>query len=119
VLAQNGKSLVTIPFKRVKPKEGVSLVSEIDMNSNIIKYVEDIVELFGLDWVVNIQLKISADGEPLVYEINPRLAGSVILTKGAGCNLLEYGLDILTGKEIQISAPQYSKMIRYYTEILT
>ena len=43
----------------------------------------------------------------------------VILTKGAGCNLLEYGLNSITGKDIQIGIPQHSKMIRYYTEILT
>jgi len=119
VLAEKGTSLLTIPFKRVNPKEGVSLVSEIDMDSGIIKYVESVVEEFELDWIVNIQLKISADGEPLVYEINPRLAGSVIITKGAGCNLLEYGLNSITGKDIQIGIPQHSKMIRYYTEILT
>ena len=119
VLAKNGTSLITIPFKRVNPKEGVSLVSEIDMDPYIIKYVESVVEEFELDWIVNIQLKISTDGIPLVYEINPRLAGSVILTKGAGCNLLEYGLNSITGKDIQMSIPQHSKMIRYYTEILT
>lgn len=119
VLAKNGKSLATIPFKRVNPKEGVSLVSEVDMDPQIIQYVESIVEEFELDWIVNIQLKISADGEPLVYEINPRLAGSIILTKGSGCNLLEYGLDLISGRDTQIDIPQHSKMIRYYTEILT
>ena len=117
-LADKGKSLVTIPFKRLKPKDGVSLVSEVDMNDLVIGYVEKIIKLFNLDWVVNIQLKLSLESKPLIYEINPRLAGSIILTKGAECNLLKYGLDMISGKDLIINTPKVCKMIRYYTEVL-
>ncbi len=118
VLADKGESLVTIPFKRLKPKDGVSLVSEVDMNQYVIDYVKKIVKLFNLDWVVNIQLKLSPENKPLIYEINPRLAGSVILTKGADCDLLKYGLDTILNKDIKINKPKRCKMIRYYTEVL-
>jgi len=117
-LADKGKSLVTIPFKRLNPKDGVSLVSEVDMNKYVIDYVKNIVKLFNLDWVVNIQLKLSPDNKPLVYEINPRLAGSVILTKGADCDLLKYGLDMISNRKLRINSPKSCKMIRYYTEVL-
>jgi carbamoyl-phosphate synthase large subunit len=117
-LANKGKSLVTIPFKRLNPKDGVSLVSEVDMNECVIDYVQKIVKLFNLDWVVNIQLKLSPDNKPLIYEINPRLAGSVILTKGANCDLLKYGLDVISNRELKINSPKSCKMIRYYTEVL-
>ena len=117
-LANKGKSLVTIPFKRLKPKDGVSLVSEVDMNEHVIEYVQKIVKLFNLDWIVNIQLKLSPENKPLIYEINPRLAGSVILTKGAQCDLLRYGLDMISDRELEIKNPEKCKMIRYYTEVL-
>ena len=117
-LAEEGKSLVTIPFKRLKPKDGVSLVSEVDMNKCVIEYVEKIVKLFNLDWVNNIQLKLSPQNKPMIYEINPRLAGSVILTKGAGCDLVKYGLDILSGEKLKVTNPKNCKMIRYFTEVL-
>ena len=117
-LANKGKSLVTIPFKRLNPKDGVSLISEVDMNECVIEYVQKIVKLFNLDWVLNIQLKLSPENKPLIYEINPRLAGSVILTKGAKCDLLKYGLDMISDRELKISNPKSCKMIRYYTEVL-
>jgi len=117
-LAEKGNSLVTIPFKRLNPKDGVSLVSEVDMNEIVIDYVKKIIKLFNLDWVVNIQLKLSPDNKPLIYEINPRLAGSVILTKGANCDLIKYGLDVILNKKIKINNPRTCKMIRYYTEVL-
>jgi carbamoylphosphate synthase large subunit len=88
------------------------------MNKCVIDYVQKIVKLFNLDWVVNIQLKLSPDNKPLIYEINPRLAGSVILTKGANCDLLKYGLDVISNRELKINSPKSCKMIRYYTEVL-
>ena len=88
------------------------------MNEYVIEYVQKIVKLFNLDWVVNIQLKLSPENKPLIYEINPRLAGSVILTKGADCDLLKYGLDIISNRELKINNPKSCKMIRYYTEVL-
>jgi len=118
VLANNGNPLVTVPLKRLNPKQGVSLVSEVDLNDIVIDYVNKIVKEMSLDWIVNIQLFLNEEGIPLVYEINPRLAGSIILTKGAGCNLLKYGLDMISGKDSKINKPKSCKMIRYYTEVL-
>jgi len=117
-LAEKGKPLVTIPFKRLNPKEGISLKSEVDMNVDVIDYVNEVIKAMSLDWVVNVQLFLTDDGIPYIYEINPRIAGSIILTAGANCNLLKYGLDLISNRELYINKPSYSKMIRYYTEIL-
>ena len=117
-LADKGNPLVTIPFKRLNSKEGISLKSEVDMNINVIDYVNKIIKSMNLDWIVNLQLFLTDDGIPYIYEINPRVAGSIILTKGANCNILKYGLDLISNKKLNINKPLYSKMIRYYTEVL-
>jgi len=90
-LADKGKACVTIPMIRIKPGEGISYISEVTLDNAIISYTNDVIEKFNLSWNVNIQMKVSQSGIPLVYEINPRLAGSIVLTKAAGCDLL--GLD--------------------------
>ena len=117
-LAKSGASKAIIPFKRLKPGPGLSYISQISMDKRIISLCEKIIEHFNLDWNVNIQMRGSADGQPLVYEINPRIAGSIVLTRAAGCNLLHHGIKQILGEKGEISKPRDGvKMYRYLTEV--
>jgi len=117
-LADKGNTSATIPMIRIKPGEGISYVSEVMLDDTIISYANDVVKQFNLSWNVNIQMKVSQSGVPLVYEINPRLAGSIILTKAAGCDLLDLGLKQLLGEDLTINTPiNGTRMYRYFTEV--
>ena len=116
--ADSGKCLQTVPLKRLNPGAGVSFVSQVDMNQEIMEYTKKVVKHFNLDWNVNVQMRLSSTGQPLVYEINPRVAGSIILTSAAGCDLLKKGILKQFGLDLCFSKPKNgTKMHRYLTEV--
>ena len=119
-LADKGKPLATIPMIRIKPENGVTHISKVSMDKDAISMANRVVKYFNLDWNVNIQMKISDSGQPLVYEINPRLAGSIILTKAAGCNLLDLGIKKSLGQKLGVKNPiDGTIMYRYFTEVFS
>ena len=78
------------------------------------KRVKEITRHFNLNWNVNIQMKINELGEPIVYEINPRIAGTIIMTKYAGANLIEHGVLKTLGIDSILNKPKDRvKMFRY------
>ena len=118
VYAEDGEAKSVIPMKRLKPKPGVSLISQVDLNKKIIERAKVITRHFNLNWNVNIQMRYSSCGQPLVYEINPRIAGSIILTKAAGCDLLSLGINQILGEECKSTSPVDGiKMYRHLTEV--
>jgi carbamoyl-phosphate synthase large subunit len=117
-LAKEGGAQVVIPFKRLKPSAGVSYISQVDMRADVIELARQAIEYFGLEWNINIQMRISAAGIPLIYEINPRLAGSITLTAAANCNLVEHGINQVLGEQQPLPPPNdKTKMYRYLTEL--
>lgn len=117
VLANKGQSLFVVPRKRIKSIGGPSQVGEIVNNLEIKEMVTRIVEKFGFENNINIQLKYSIDNKPLVYEINPRVSGTIAANWAAGANLLYLGIRKVLGLEIpkEISIIE-TKMIRYLKE---
>ena len=115
--AENGSTECVIPMKRLKPKPGLSLVSQVDLNEVIIEKTKKVVKHFNLNDNINIQMRLCKNGVPMVYEINPRIAGSIILTHGAGVNFIKHSIYKALDINTTLNEPIDSvKMIRYYTE---
>ena len=120
VYAEGGEAKSIIPMKRLKPKPGVSLISEVDLNKKIIERVRLITKHFNLNWNINIQMKVNYVGEPVVYEINPRIAGTIIMTKHAGANLIEHGVLKTLGMDSVLNKPKDKvKMFRYLKAVFS
>ena len=58
-------------------------------------------------------------GQPLVYEVNPRISGSIVANDAAGVKLLYFGILLALGqpipkrKELRV---MQTRMVRYWTE---
>ena len=116
-LAYNGEPLYVIPRRRMKALGGPSVVGEIIQNDVVKNMVEEVIRVFGFHLNVNIQLKYSKEGIPLVYEINPRVSGTIVANDAAGVNLLYYGIKLALGQEIpRQSTIRRVKMLRYFKE---
>lgn len=92
VYAKEGVAKSVVPMKRLKPKPGVSLISQVRLDEKIISMSKKIVKHFNLNHSVNLQMKMSSSGEPMLYEINPRIAGTISLTAAANSDHLKYSL---------------------------
>jgi len=117
-LAYNGAPLYIIPRKRIRALGGPSIVGEIVQNNEVKEMVDRIIRAFGFHLNVNIQLKYSRRGLPLVYEINPRVSGTIVANEAAGVNLLYFGIKLAMGKEIpKQTSIRRVKMLRYFEEV--
>lgn len=101
-LANEGKAVFVLPRRRMKAVEGISHVAEIRDNPEVRAMVARVVETFNLHLNVNVQLKYSkvSGGEPLVYEVNPRISGTIVANDAAGVSLLYYGVQLALGRPI-------------------
>lgn len=121
VLAFEGEALYVVPNLRQELFVGYSSAAEVVNNPEVINIAKKITKLFNFSYNVNIQIKYSRDGRPKIVEINPRLAGTVILPVAAGINMPAWAIKLAIGQEIPKNQPiKYgTKMERYWTEIFT
>jgi len=117
-VSKKGEVYICIPRQRVETSMGVSTVSIIEKNDEIMNMAYGIISELHLSYNTNIQFKYSSDGRPKLVEVNPRVSGSLIANYGAGVNMLEYSLKLAYG--LPIEKPQINwgvKMIRYWDQI--
>jgi carbamoyl-phosphate synthase large subunit len=86
-LAKNGETILALPRLRKKMVNGISVEGEIVNDPAIIGYCSSIISALRLHGNIGIQVKRSADGQPLLLEINPRVQGTISACLGAGINM--------------------------------
>lgn len=119
VLAGKGQLFFVVPRRRIKAISGPSQIGEVVWNQEVVNTVELITERFGFDSILNIQLKYPASPSkmPMIYEINPRVSGTIVASTAAGIDLLDYGIKHALGLDIPNRLlPQPIKMTRYFKE---
>jgi carbamoyl-phosphate synthase large subunit len=119
VLADKGRILFIVPRRRFKAIGGPSQLGDVFWNQEIVDLVRLIVNTFGFDSNVNIQLKYSEPPNisPKVYEINPRVSGTIVAGTAADIDLLYYGIKHALGSQLPSGIiPHPVKIIRYLKE---
>jgi len=79
-LSLNGESVYQIPIRRIKPSAGPVQVGETVHDPSVQAMVEEICNAFGFEYNTNVEVAYRSNeenGEPLVYEINPRVSGPI------------------------------------------
>ncbi len=119
-LCDRGKLLLMIPRLRIKSVGGVSQVGKVKQNVGVEKIVRRVVKYFGLHLNANVQVRYSKDGKgPYVYDINPRISGSIVSNHGAGVDLFYYGIKMSLGMKVpSFKDMKYQEvtMVRYWKE---
>lgn len=88
VVVNNKNQLMSVVPKRVIEKRGVTIRAVVEKNGAIFGVCEEIVEKMHPCGTFNVQLKM-VDGIPKIFEINPRLSTTSILTTAAGVNEID------------------------------
>lgn len=105
-LSVDGKAVYQIPIRRVKPDAGPVQIGETTHNSRVQNMAKEICDTFEFEYNTNVELAYPTDqreGEPLVYEINPRVSGPIATHEAAGINLLVYGIISALGENIPLN----------------
>lgn len=118
VLAMGDDVGPVIPRSRTRTRAGISFEGEVEENQELIDAATAISERLGLSYNVNIQFKYDAEGDPKVIEINPRVAGTIIMCVGAGVNLPYLGVKHALGERIPaVDVAWGTRMVRYWQEL--
>lgn len=105
-LSVNGSTCYQIPIQRVKPDAGPVQIGETTHDTRVQQMAKEICDTFEFEYNTNVEVAYPTDrqeGEPLVYEINPRVSGPIATHKAAGVNLLLYGILAALGHNIPMN----------------
>lgn len=87
VVWRDGQIQGIIP-KEIIQKRGVTRMAVTRRNSSIENICLDVQEKLKADGPFNVQLRLNQDGEPFIFEINPRFSTSISLTMASGIDEL-------------------------------
>ncbi len=119
VPAQGTRLLTAVPRRRVETRGGICVVSEVARQPALEAAAAEIVQATGLTYAVNLQFRFAIDGRPCLLEVNPRLAGTVAATIGAGLNLPWLAVLLCLGEEAgNLPEPEWGVRVeRHWQEV--
>lgn len=94
-LVESGDPIYTIPVERIEPDAGPVETGRTVHDQVAVEMAADISEAFEFDYNINIEMAYRDEtntGNPLVYEINPRISGPIAAYAEAGVNMFLYGI---------------------------
>jgi len=97
----------------------VSLIGKVCMDNEIINFCKSILEKIKFFGPINIQV-MKFENKLYLLEINPRLAGTSILTINAGADILIDGIELFLGnydETVEYEVKDGLMMYRFYDEL--
>lgn len=118
--SSNGKLIDLCINKKLELESGTTNTAraEVIFNSKIEEVISGISEKLNLHYISNIQLKEDEKGNFKLVEVNPRIAGSIMLPIKAGYGFFKQSYDILNDKDVtkEMEVKKTLRMIRVYNE---
>ncbi|WP_324760550.1 ATP-grasp domain-containing protein [Haloarcula sp. GH36] len=107
-----------VPRTRAQTRAGITFQGVVEENEQLIEEAGDICRELELEYNVNLQFKYDADGTPKLIEINPRVAGTIVMCVGAGANMPYLGLKHALGEDLPpVDVRWGTWMSRYWDEV--
>jgi len=117
---RQGEFLATIPRIRLETDSGLSVKGRTVFHKELIEKSQLVMNILGLWGAANIQWIIDNAGAPWLIEVNPRLAGTVILSVAAGVNIPAELVKLFSSKDYRGQAASFRDgvlMLRYWQAI--
>ena len=111
------KTKIIVPRKRVNVKGGNSTCGKIELNRDIITFLQNFFEDSSFRGPLCVQMKEDKDGVPKLTEINPRFGGGSIFTTIAGINFIDVILAEKFGDKLELEEPREITITRYWDEM--
>lgn len=108
-----GEVIVAVPRIRAGVSNGLVIEGEVIYDQELIQAASEIAKTLANEGFVNLQFFKTANGLKLI-DVNPRFAGSQVMSLGAGVNFPEIFLNYqVLGNEMTIQPKWNTKMFRY------
>jgi biotin carboxylase len=117
VLSKNGEILYAIPKIRLSGSASNTINGQVDLNPDTIELAALACKAFNFNYMQNYEMKLNSQGQPIIYDINPRGRASVELCVAAGTNIVYYAFKMAMGEKIpKMDIKDKLKMMRFYDE---
>jgi carbamoyl-phosphate synthase large subunit len=118
VVATGDDVVTAIPRSRSRTRAGITFEGTVEHKSKLIEAASEIARALGLEYNVNLQFKYDGEGAPKLIEINPRVAGTIVMCVGAGANLPAMGVSQALGETPEEPEIDWgTEMVRYWQEL--
>ena len=95
-----GRVRAAVPRVRQRVDSGVSVAGYTLNDPELERFARHVVEVVGLPFVSNVQIRRDAEGRPSLLEVNPRVPGSLAHTVASGVDMAKIAIDSLRGRPI-------------------
>jgi len=113
VFLHDHKVVVAVPRERAGVSNGIVLEGKVVYNEKLIDAASQIAKSLASEGYMNLQFFETTDGFKLT-DINPRFAGSQVMSLGAGVNFPELFLKYsVFGEELEVNPIWNTQMFRY------
>jgi len=114
--------VATVPRLRLETDSGLSIKGKTVRSQKLIDQSQYVMNCLGLWGAANIQWIVDSAGVPWLIEVNPRLAGTVILSVEAGINIPAEVVKIFASEEYEGKEKNFQEgvvMLRYWQAVFT
>ena len=106
-----------LALKRIL-RSGDTYKAEPMKSEKIEQYVSDVASKLEIDGGCNFQLRLDADGNPKIFEINSRFSGTTPFCAQIGFNPVGFYLKRSAGLEGCVNIDYDSVLLRYWSEVV-
>ena len=119
VLSNTNNKIISISPKRIIRKNGITINAVTENNTIIDKLAIEITKHLEPRGPFNIQLFVTKENRPIVFEINPRFSTTLVLSIEAGIDEVDLLVIIIHAESKQYYAKEGSlyRIIRLYKKI--
>ena len=119
VLARaDGHVAAVVPRERLKVDSGIAVTGRTLRDAALDRFAREVAEAIELTSVANVQVKLAADDEPALLEVNARFPGTMPLTVAAGVDMPRLAVMEALGEPIPDGPLPFEElaMVRYFHE---
>ena len=118
ILSINGKLLHILPRRRYFPIGSPTQACILEDNKEVINKCKEILKVFNQSYLYDYELAIDINRNPMIFEINPRINGTVAATIGCGVNIVIENVKLALGLPLSDLEVNYGvEMFRYWREL--
>jgi carbamoyl-phosphate synthase large subunit len=117
-----GNPIITIPRIRKRTKAGVTWQGWVDIRDDVKKICEKAVRKLDIIGPSCVQVRFTSEGKPKIFEINPRIGGTTILTVYSGANIPYMAFKLFLNEKFDLPSKneinQNIVISRYFDEVV-
>ncbi|MCH2109279.1 MAG: ATP-grasp domain-containing protein [Polyangiaceae bacterium] len=93
---------IAVPRRRAKVDSGVAVTCETIHSTPLQRFALLVAQRIELSGIANVQVRLDHEGRPKLLEVNPRVAGTMILSVEAVVNLPQLMLNDTLGEPVTV-----------------